>query len=124
MRSRLRSDEQGSAALEVSLVLGAVVLLFLGILQIALTGLAATFLGGAASDAARGAAVASDLGVAEARLDESLGVPFLRIEERSIREAWDANIPVIEVRISASVPALLPWLPRLVNVTRHALIES
>jgi hypothetical protein len=106
---------------EATLVLAGLMVLFLAVLQLLLIGSARVYLTGIATDAARGAAV-QDASVARQRLADR--VPFLTVEEESIVERWDMNLPVVEVSVSARIPALLPWVPRRVHVVRHALIDQ
>jgi len=120
---RLR-HEGGSAAVEVTLVLSAIVVTFLAILQIGIAGMAHTMLAGAAADAARGVAISRDLEVGQARVDRIAQLPFLTVEDVSIRERWLDGLLMIEVSLSAHIPALIPWGGRSVQITRHSLVEQ
>jgi hypothetical protein len=108
----------------VTLVLSAIVVTFLAILQIGIAGMAHTMLAGAAADAARGVAISRDLEVGQARVDRIAQLPFLTVEDVSIRERWLDGLLMIEVSLSAHIPALIPWGGRSVQITRHSLVEQ
>lgn len=126
-RSRRSGDERGSAVADFVLVAVVVVPLFFGILQLALIWYVKTTLTAAASEGARyGAAYGRTADDAENRTAAVVTRTFgNRIPDRiSARLGVSAGQPVVVVRVSADVPVLAFWGPRVtVSVAGHALRE-
>ena len=109
----------------VSLVL---VPLVLGLVQVGLTLYVRTTLVAAATEGARHAATLGSgpgAGVVRARdqLDGVVGDRYLR--QVTARTLLDGGLPVVEVRITAVVPALGLWGPGVgLDVTGHGVREA
>ncbi len=126
-RAEPRSDD-GAAVVDFVLVSMVLVPLVLGILQVALVMHVRSTLAAAAAEGARYAAAvgrAPSDGIARTRgqIDGALAGRFA---ERITAETTSVGgLPVVEVRVRASVPPLGLWGPGVeLDVTGHGVVEA
>ena len=125
--ARHRRSQRGSAIADFALVSVVLVPLFFGVLQLALIWHVKTTLTSAASEGARyGATYNRTILDGESRtrtvIDDTFGGGFA--DTVSAGETSVAGQPCVEVRVTADVPTLGFWGPRIsVAVTGHAVKE-
>ena len=126
LRDSARAD-RGSAVVEFVLVAPLIVLLACAVLQVALALHVRATLTSAAAEGARAAALAGadpDAGVRRARalLDQNIAAAV--VQRITAQRSSVSGLPVIAVRIDATLPLVGLLGPTALSVTGHALQEG
>jgi Flp pilus assembly protein TadG len=122
-----RSDERGSAVVEFALVAPLILLLALAVVQVAIALEVRATLTSAAAEGARAAALAGSnpaAGVRRAQTLLSHNVAASVVRQVSASHATVDGLPVMAVRIDATLPLVGLLGPTAMTVVGHALEES